>query len=273
MSQTHNTVFISYRRSASAFLARAIYMDLTQHGYNVFMDVESIDSGTFERMIFRQIEARAHFLILCTPGTFERVTQQGDWLRREIEHAMDTGRHIVPILVNDFRFDDTTTKLLTGKLAELPRYNALNVPHEYFEAAMDRLRTRFLKLPVDVSLASVPAIDRQVVAAAQQEVEIQLAAAEKSLTTDQLVIRAGQKYVRNDYESAIADYTEALRLDPNQANAYYGRGFIHMQRESYDLALSDFQRYVELTSDSQDPIWREKAKAYIHNLRPNMERT
>jgi len=75
--QTHNTVFISYRRSVSAYIARAIYYDLKQNGYDVFMDVESIDSGQFDTIILRQIEARAHFLIICTPGTFERVTESG----------------------------------------------------------------------------------------------------------------------------------------------------------------------------------------------------
>ena len=38
------TVFISYRRETSSFLARAIFLDLRHHGYDVFMDVESIDS-------------------------------------------------------------------------------------------------------------------------------------------------------------------------------------------------------------------------------------
>ncbi|MBK9751004.1 MAG: toll/interleukin-1 receptor domain-containing protein [Chloroflexi bacterium] len=57
--QVHNTVFISYRRSTSSYLARAIYMDLKQHGYDVFMDVQSIDAGQFDEIILRQIEARA----------------------------------------------------------------------------------------------------------------------------------------------------------------------------------------------------------------------
>ena len=46
MVDEEKTVFISYRRNVSAFVARAIFMDLREHGYDVFMDVESIDSGT-----------------------------------------------------------------------------------------------------------------------------------------------------------------------------------------------------------------------------------
>ncbi len=150
--QVHNTVFISYRRSTSSYLARAIYMDLKQHGYDVFMDVQSIDSGQFDQVILRQIEARAHFLILCTPGTFDRINDPGDWLRREIEHAMQHQRNIVPIMASDFKFDDATTQRFTGKIAELPRYNAINVPYDYFEEALERLRTRFLKLSLGVTI-------------------------------------------------------------------------------------------------------------------------
>jgi tetratricopeptide (TPR) repeat protein len=32
-------------------------------------------------------------------------------------------------------------------------------------------------------------------------------------------------YVKADYDRAIADYTEAIRLDPTFARAYYNRGF------------------------------------------------
>ena len=43
-----NTVFISYRRTNLPW-ALAIYQNLTQHGYDVFFDYESIRSGDFEQ--------------------------------------------------------------------------------------------------------------------------------------------------------------------------------------------------------------------------------
>gem|GEM_PF-6547156 len=45
------TVFISYRRAPARFLARAIYQDLRAHDFDVFLDVDSIDSGDFDRII------------------------------------------------------------------------------------------------------------------------------------------------------------------------------------------------------------------------------
>ena len=43
MAAPLSTVFLCYRRNVSAFIARAVFQDLRQHGYDVFMDVESMD--------------------------------------------------------------------------------------------------------------------------------------------------------------------------------------------------------------------------------------
>jgi hypothetical protein len=72
MSASEQTVFISYRRDVSAFIARAVFQDLRAHGYDVFLDVETIDNGQFEHIILSQIAARTHFIVILTPGAVER---------------------------------------------------------------------------------------------------------------------------------------------------------------------------------------------------------
>ena len=89
------TVFLCYRRNVRSFIARAVLQDLRQHGYDVFMDVESIDSGQFETIILAQIAARAHFLVILTHGTLEGSQKPNVWLRREIESAMELRRNVV----------------------------------------------------------------------------------------------------------------------------------------------------------------------------------
>ena len=49
-------VFLSYRRRVSAFIARSVLQDLTQHGYDVFMDVKNMGSGDFETIILESGE-------------------------------------------------------------------------------------------------------------------------------------------------------------------------------------------------------------------------
>lgn len=244
--QVHNTVFISYRRSTSSYLARAIYMDLKQHGYDVFMDVQSIDSGQFDEIILRQIEARAHFLLLCTPGTFDRINDHGDWLRREIEHAMLHGRNIVPILASDFKFDAATTQHFVGKLAELPRYNALNAPHDYFEEALERLRARFLKLPVGVNIVTTPTADVKTVAARQAEIESQPQPTEQQLTAEEYLLQGIAFKEQGDNDKAIAEYNKALEINPTFAEAYARRGSRYAVQGKVSEALADYQKALSL---------------------------
>ena len=95
--QIEKTVFISYRRT-NTYMARAVYQNLTAHGYDCFLDSESIDAGSFERIILNQIAARAHFIVILTPSALERCAEPGDWLRREIEYALENKRNIVPLM-------------------------------------------------------------------------------------------------------------------------------------------------------------------------------
>ena len=95
MGRIEKTVFISYRR-ANFWTALAIYQNLTTHGYDVFFDYKSIPSGDFAQVITENIKYRAHFLVVLSPSALERCNEPGDWLRREIELAIDSRRNIIP---------------------------------------------------------------------------------------------------------------------------------------------------------------------------------
>jgi hypothetical protein len=74
-------------------------------------------------------------------------------MRREIETALESKRNIVPLMLAGFSFGTPADQgRLTGELAALTRYNGLPIPEGYFPEAMDRLRNRFLAVPVDAVL-------------------------------------------------------------------------------------------------------------------------
>jgi hypothetical protein len=167
MSRIEKTVFVSYRRTSAPW-ALAIFQNLTQHGYDVFFDFHGIASGDFERVILENIRARAHFLVLLTPPALDRCGDPEDWLRREIETALETRRNIVALLLEGFDFSTPSiANRLTGKLAALRKYNALPVPTEYFVEAMGRLRDKFLNVPLEVVFHPPSAPARQAVVAQQ----------------------------------------------------------------------------------------------------------
>jgi hypothetical protein len=152
MARIEKTVFVSYRRTDEPW-GLAIFQDLTQHGYDVFIDYDGIASGNFETAILENIKARAHFLVLLTPTALERCADPKDWMRREIEAALDSQRNIVPVMLAGFDFGTpATASQLIGKLAALKKYNGLEIPRGYFSPAMERLRNKFLSVSLDTVL-------------------------------------------------------------------------------------------------------------------------
>ncbi|MEW5828987.1 MAG: S24 family peptidase [Chloroflexota bacterium] len=152
MGRIEKTVFISYRRTDISW-ALAIYQYLTMHGYDVFIDFQSIPSGNFEKVIIENIKARAHFLVILTPSALDRCNNPTDWLRKEIEQAIDEKRNIIPLMMEGFGFDSpAVTRVLTGKLATLPKINALPIYSTYFFEGMDKLRNQYL----NVALSEIP---------------------------------------------------------------------------------------------------------------------
>jgi formylglycine-generating enzyme required for sulfatase activity len=155
MAQIENTVFISYRRP-DAFTPLAVYGNLKNRGYDVFFDYTSVHSGDFEQIITANIRARAHFILILTPTALDRCNEPGDWLRREIELAIDEKRNIVPLFFNGFRFGAPNVRdKLTGTMQHLSHYNGFNVYEDFFDEAMSRLQSQFLNVPLDTVLHPV----------------------------------------------------------------------------------------------------------------------
>lgn len=191
MARIEKTVFISYRRKDISW-ALAVYQDLTHQGYDVFFDYTSIPSGDFEQIIISNIKARAHFVLILTPTTLDRCSEPGDWLRREIETAIDEKRNIIPLFFNGFNFgNDAVQEKLTGKLNKASKYNGMNVHQDYFSEAMTRLRNKFLNVPLTAVLHPVSDQVREVVLEEQRAAN--KAAKEAELREKQKVIESRKK--------------------------------------------------------------------------------
>ena len=49
-----------------------------------------------------------------------------------------------------------------------------------------------------------------------------------------------------EYDKAIADYTEAIRLEPAQPAAYFNRGNARLEKKEYDKAIADYTEAIRL---------------------------
>lgn len=124
------TIFLSYRRQASADLARYIHHRLSDLDYDVFLDVEDITGGRFSAVIEREIAARDCFVPILTPDTLAST-----WVCREIATAMAQHKPIVPLVSHNFSFSEP----LPDEIADLAKYDAIRFDHEYANAAFERL--------------------------------------------------------------------------------------------------------------------------------------
>jgi tetratricopeptide (TPR) repeat protein len=245
MDRVEKTVFLSYRRTNIPW-ALAIFQNLTQYGFDVFFDYNGIASGDFERVILGNIFSRAHFLILLTPSALERCHDPEDWLRREIETALSSQRNIVPLMLESFDFAAPgIANQLPGALTGLKNYNGLRIPPDYFEAALERLRTKFLNVPLTAVLH--PAAP-----SAQRAADEQKAAANAAPTVQETELTAQQWFERGvaatDAEQKVLAYSEAIRLYPDYAEAFRNRGIALHSMNDLDGALENYNGAIRLNA-------------------------
>jgi lipoprotein NlpI len=72
----------------------------------------------------------------------------------------------------------------------------------------------------------------------------------------------GNSYrAKGERDRAIGDYSAAIGLDPNLAEAFHGRGNVYRDKGEQDRAISDYSEAIRLDPDNIDAI---KLRAYLH---------
>jgi TIR domain len=259
MERIEKTVFISYRRK-DIFHALSVFQHLTHHGYDVFFDFDGIGSGDFERIILENIKARAHFLVLLTPSALERCSEPADWLRREIETAIQTKRNIIPLMFDGFDFGKSSiASQLTGKLATLKNYNALPIVAAYFTAAMSRLREQYLNVPLETVLHPASR-------AAQDTAKAQRAAAIDATLIKQDELIAEEEQPQRELEpgtlNALSQFKKQRAFD--RQLTWYETTIRALQEmaQKIDVAIT-FQDEPGTTPDLLGGVWRDVQNAHL----------
>jgi tetratricopeptide (TPR) repeat protein len=245
-----NAVFISYRREVGGILAMALHQQLVASGLDAFYDIESIRAGQFDTIILRQIAARPYFLLVLTPGTLECCNDPRDWLRREMEQALTTQRMVVPVHTPNFDFGDFERFLPSSVGQEVRRFNAQELPQRWFKFAVQQLVDEFL-VPTKLETAPVPAGEQKVVERMQEAAQAKPAVTDVHLSAHEYFERAYAR-AETDTEGMIADYSEALRLNPEYAEAFANRGFARYRSGDAEGAIADLDEALRL-----DPLLPE----------------
>ena len=71
-----------------------------------------------------------------------------------------------------------------------------------------------------------------------------------------LINRGAAEGSRNNFQQAIADLTEGLRIDPSNKNGYFNRSIAYYTVQQYDKALADYEAYSKIDPFNAN-VWYE----------------
>lgn len=145
---TEQRIFISYRRSDCQSQANGLNDGLRHRMQNarVFMDIDSIPIGAdFEEHIRGEIEQCQVALILIgdnwldpRPGTdVRRIDESNDFVRLEVESALQANLRVIPVLVEGARMP--TPEELPQSIQRLARLNAFELSDSRWSSDLARL--------------------------------------------------------------------------------------------------------------------------------------
>ena len=135
-------VFLSYRRDGGETMAILLRDRLVAKGYRVFLDVENLRSGDFNEKLLQIIQNCTDFIVVLSAGSLDRCVNDGDWVRREIAHALSHDKNVVPLLLRGFEWPETLPK----DISQLANRGGVNTTtNEFFDAVINRLTDKFLK--------------------------------------------------------------------------------------------------------------------------------
>ena len=160
------SIFISYRREDSAASAGRIY-DRVAHQMgrdNIFFDVDDIMPGAdFPDVLAEKVGACDTLLAIIGKQWISNVDENGqrrlnnpnDFVRIEIETALQRGIRVIPLLVDGAPMPKSDQ--LPGLLKKLSRKQKIEISHTRFEADVQKLLGTLCSLEKRLLKAAIPA--------------------------------------------------------------------------------------------------------------------
>ena len=141
-------IFISYRRVGGYETAKHLFDLLSRDGFSVSFDIDTLRNGDFDTAIYSIIDSCKDFIIILSPGIFERSVKNNDeakdddWVRKELSYALKKKKNIVPVVLKDFEGFPSD---LPADIAGIASEKTLICEMSYLNAFYESLKKSFLK--------------------------------------------------------------------------------------------------------------------------------
>ncbi len=247
---TIRKVFISYRRADNKEFVERI-RDWLIHKYqreNVFMDFDGMRAFADFQLYFESKIRECDVVIVIIGPNWVSILKEKeakseiDYVRSEIETALKLNKPILPLRILDASMPLTTD--LPESLRSLCRIHApvLNAgAHflDHIEGVIHDLELAFAEF---------------------QRPQPQLSAPE--LPSAEAYFERGRLRSDKDLDGKIADFTEAIRLKPDFAKAYFRRGNARRKQGDDDNAIADYTTAIRLNPDYTDAYYNRGIEFY-----------
>lgn len=115
---------------------------------------------------------------------------------------------------------------------------------------MDRLRERYLNVPLEAVLHPASSFALQVARDHQSVARAAPGVQDSELTAQQCFEQGLNAQFSGDLDGALDGYSEAIRLMPNYAEAYNNRGNVRRDKGDLQGALQDYDEAIRLKPDA-----------------------
>lgn len=132
-------IFISYKRKSLA-TANNLYYRLTTRGYSTFFDLEEMRKDNFDVQLLNYIENAKDIFVVLEEGSLDACKGpdwQKDWFCKEIAHALEKKKNIIPILIGDYKMPSQS--FFPDELKDLSLKNSPEFSFSYFEEYLNKL--------------------------------------------------------------------------------------------------------------------------------------
>lgn len=147
-------IFVSYRRADTADAADHLFADLsTRIDWEVFMDIDSIDPGVDYSTVIEESVASCDVLLALIGKRWlaaadekgrRRLEDPEDWVRMEIQAALDRDVRVIPILLQEAEMPSRDQ--LPTPLEGLPKRQAHEIDRTHWPDDVGRLEKALEKI-------------------------------------------------------------------------------------------------------------------------------
>ncbi len=192
---------------------------------------------------------------ILTYGTLDRCADPDDWVRREIQRAIETGRQILPIATPGFDAADIDQYLPPDVALEFSAWKRIEVSQDNFRHVCTELAALYL-VPIDIESPAAHAENESALMDRDSVILDDIRAQHRAAPTigtsqvgaNEVLEEALRLHDQGLFDEALPVLDRSIELDGSNPIAWMTRAIVHAEKTDPEIrsAVADHDRAFEL---------------------------